>query len=171
MFVLQVESNEENRVIKWLVIKNRKGYAPTEMRQERKNGKVTTKIKILMPGYVFLDEERLTPETYYEVKEVPHVLCFLGGKMSPAKLTDEEEEYIRELSNEGKPIDLPRVIVDEKRKVKVLSGTLQGYEGKVISINRRDQRITIEVNFAGESKKISLTAEIVDEQNPEGCRS
>ncbi|MDO4721391.1 MAG: transcription termination/antitermination NusG family protein [Peptostreptococcaceae bacterium] len=167
MYVLQVMSNEEKSVLRHLARKNLLGYVPREMRRERRGGKEHLREKILMPGYVFLDKDSLSPETYYAAKNIPQVICFLGGSKNPAKLTEAEEEHILLLANAGLPLQAGKVLLKEDGGVKILEGALRGYEGKVLSVNRRDRRIIMSVDFAGEQRRISLTAEILEERKDE----
>src|SRR5580704_8228036 len=58
---------------------------PTEIVSEIKNGKKSTKVRKLYPGYVFIqmrlydDDNKVINKPWYFVKEVAGVIGFVGG--------------------------------------------------------------------------------------------
>ncbi|MBW2260127.1 MAG: transcription termination/antitermination protein NusG [Deltaproteobacteria bacterium] len=66
---------------------------PTEQVVELVRGKRKTSERKFYPGYILVQME-LTEQTWHIVQDTPRVTGFLGGRESPASLTDEEAEKI-----------------------------------------------------------------------------
>ncbi len=87
---------------------------PTEVVSEVKNGKKTSKVRKLYPGYVFIqmrlfDEEtrQLINKPWYFVKEVAGVIGFVGGE-HPAALRQVEIDEIRARIEAANGKEVPR---------------------------------------------------------------
>ena len=99
-FALHTLSGQENKV-KNYIEKFKKAeelddaifevLLPTEVVSEVKNGKKSTKVRKLYPGYVFIqmvlfgEDKKLINKPWYFVKEVSGVIGFVGGE-NPAPL-------------------------------------------------------------------------------------
>ena len=99
-FALHTLSGQENKV-KNYIEKFKKAeelddaifevLLPTEIVSEVKNGKKSTKVRKLYPGYVFIqmvlfgEDKKLINKPWYFVKEVSGVIGFVGGE-APAAL-------------------------------------------------------------------------------------
>jgi len=66
---------------------------PTEQVVELVKGKRKTSSRKFYPGYILVQME-LAEETWHVVKDTPKVTGFLGGRDTPAPVTDEEAEQI-----------------------------------------------------------------------------
>lgn len=160
LYVLHVQSTKEDDVLKCLLNKGFKAFVPKEIRLERKGGTWHPRERIIITGYVFVEME-LTPEKYYSVKAIPGIIRFLGAE-KPEALREDEETYIRWLANNGE-ILLPSDIQIHDKKVMVLSGILKGYEGRIISIDKRQKRAVIGIELMGQWKEITLSINVIQE--------
>lgn len=160
LYVLHVQSTKEDDVLKCLLNKGFKAFVPKEIRLERKGGTWHPREGIIITGYVFVEME-LTPEKYYSVKAIPGIIRFLGAE-KPEALKEDEETYIRWLANNGEILSPSDIQIHEK-EVMVLSGVLKGYEGRIISIDKRQKRAVIGIELMGQWKEITLSINVIQE--------
>lgn len=159
LYVLHVQSMKEEDVLKCLLNKGFRAYVPKEIRLERRGGTWHQVERIIMTGYVFVEIE-LTAENYYSVKAIPGIIRFLGAER-PEALKENEETYIRWLSNDGKALLPSDIQIQEDNKVVVISGALKGHEGRIISIDKRQKRATVGIELMGQWKEIVLSVNVI----------
>ena len=51
---------------------------------------------------------------------------------------------------------------DENQRIVIVEGPLKGFEGKIIRVNRRCKRVTVEIDMFGYNKKVDLCYSDVD---------
>lgn len=118
------------------------------------NGK--TRMKNLYPGYVFV-EMIMTDRAWYVVRNTPGVTGFVGSSGKGTKPFPIPREQIE-------PVLKRMGIVDETMYdrynegdyVKVISGALEGTEGRIVSINRESGTVFIETVFFGRTTKAEV---------------
>src|SRR5205085_5464328 len=122
-FALHTLSGQENKV-KNYIEKFKKAeelddaifevLLPTEVVSEVKNGKKSTKVRKLYPGYVFIqmclygEDKKLINKPWYFVKEVSGVIGFVGGE-NPAPLRQSEIDEIRARIEPANGKEVPKV--------------------------------------------------------------
>ena len=154
-YVLHVRTGKETAVRDELKRQGLDAEVPTEIVSERKGGKWRERTKTLLPGYVFT-RLQLTDEEFYVVKSVPSVIRFLGvGRPEPIR--DEEEEYIRWISNNGEPLGGSDILLEEGNRAIVLDGPLFGREGVIAWVNKRQRRVGVAITINGSQKVFSLS--------------
>lgn len=162
-YVLQVKTGAEIKARDALADKGYLSLVPRENRMIRSGGKWINKEYTLFPSYLFISLV-YTPEAYYEVIKNDSVIKFLGA---PTPLSEMESEYIKELSGEGgKPIECSKVIETDKG-IKIVSGALANFEGKLLRYNKRQKKAIIEVSICGQPKEVSLSVEFVKDEAAE----
>lgn len=161
LYVLHVQSTKEADILKYLLNKGFKAYVPREIKLERKGGIWHPRERIIITGYVFVEVE-LTVPNYYEIKTIPGVIRFLGTD-GPDALKESEEKYIRWLANEGEVLTPSDIHLTEGKVVTVISGSLKGHEGRIISIDKRQKRATVGIELMGQWKEIDLSINVIQE--------
>lgn len=154
IYVLQVMTGKELDILSELKKLPCHPMVPRQILTERKGGQVTQRENILFAGYVFIDT-KLDLSAYYKIKAIPNVIHFLGGG-DPATLPDSEAKYIMWLNNGDKTLDPSEIGADGK----VISGPLMGYEKNITAVNKRQQRVKVNINIMGEPNEISLAATV-----------
>ena len=101
---------------------------PTEQVVELVRGKRKTSERKFYPGYILVQME-LTEETWHIVQDTPRVTGFLGGRESPASLTDEEAEKIIGQVEEGKLKPQPKFFFEPGDEVRVIDGPFTNFMG------------------------------------------
>ena len=108
IYVLQVQTGKELTVRSLLERQDIAASVPRERIEIRKGGLWSKMIKLLFPGYVFVDIE-FSAEMFHKINPIPGVIRFLG---LPTPLPAHEAEIIQWLSNGGEVIEPSPLTVD-----------------------------------------------------------
>ncbi len=166
-YVVNTYSSHENKVKENLIRRvesmNLKDYIFRIIVAEHevpvmKNGMPTgkTKMKNLYPGYVFI-EMIMTDEAWYMVRNTPGVTGFIGssgGGAKPFPVTREQIEPVlkrmgmfdADMYNNYEVGDL----------VRILTGSFEGSEGKIVSIDSELGEVSISTIFFGRPTSINV---------------
>lgn len=158
IYVLQVQTGKELAVRSQLLREGIAADVPRERIIIRKGGLWSKMIKILFPGYVFVDVD-FSPEIFHRINPVTGVIRFLG---QPTPLRENEAEMIQWLSNGGEVIEPSNVISLEDGQI-VCDGFLAGHEDKIKRLNLRQKKAAVEVRFGGKTHKANLSVEKISE--------
>ena len=115
-----------------------------------------TRMKNLYPGYVFV-EMIMTDYAWFVVRNTPGVTGFVGSSGKGTKPFPVPREQIE-------PVLKRMGMVDESMYdrytegdyVKVIRGTLEGTEGRILSINRDTGAVEIETVFFGRTTRVEV---------------
>ena len=110
----------------------------------------------LFPGYLFVNIPR---SERVRVLDVPGVLCFVGPKGEPARLSDFEIETFRSGLHLQKFEPYRGLAIGQK--VRINDGALQGLEGVLVR-NANGLRVVITVNLIQQSVAVELDADAVE---------
>ena len=136
---------------------------PTEETLEEKaNGKKKLVERKKFPCYVFL-KMIYSNDVWYLVTNTRGVTSFVGTQGRPLPLTDEEVSRMR---LETVAVNIDWTVGDE---VQIVSGPLESFSGKVVSLNEATQKVMVNVEMFGRStdvevnynqaKKVNVTVE------------
>lgn len=124
---------------------------PTEETLEEKaNGKKKIVERKRFPTYVFL-KMAYTNDLWYLITNTRGVTGFVGPQGRPLPLTD--EEVARNRLEENKKVDIDVLVGDE---VQIISGALEGFIGKIISLNDGAQKAMVKVEMFGRSTDVEV---------------
>ncbi len=127
---------------------------PTAVRLERCGGKWLDRLRVLIPGYVFIDNA-MCEDLYRSAKVVDGVIRWLNpGQLM--RLTEDELLFIRCVTPNNSP--LLTLEIQTEPVCKVLDGSLVGFEHKIISVNRHSRRVILCVSVLGRVHKLTLSA-------------
>ncbi len=134
---------------------------PTEVVSEVKNGKKTTKVRKLYPGYVFIqmrlydDDRKVINKPWYFVKEVAGVIGFVGGDHPAAlKQADVDEIFARIEAANGK--EVPKVQYAVGEEVKITDGAFTNLTGRIDEIDPDRGKLKISVSIFGRFTPVEL---------------
>jgi len=169
-FALHTLSGQENKV-KAYIEKFKKAeelddqifevLLPTEVVSEVKNGKKSTKVRKLYPGYVFIqmnlyDEDRkLINKPWYFVKEVAGVIGFVGGE-HPAALRQAEIDEIRARIEAANGKEVPKVQYAVGEEVKITDGQFANLTGRIDEIFPERGKLKVSVSIFGRFTPVEL---------------
>jgi transcriptional antiterminator NusG len=134
---------------------------PTEVVSEVKNGKKSTKVRKLYPGYVFIqmrlfgEDGKLVNKPWYFVKEVAGVIGFVGGER-PAALRQSEIDEIRARIEAANGKEVPKVQYAVGEEVKVSDGPFANLSGRIDEIDPERGKLKISVSIFGRFTPVEL---------------
>jgi transcriptional antiterminator NusG len=169
-FALHTLSGQENKV-KQYIERFRKAeelddaifevLLPTEVVSEVKNGKKSTKVRKLYPGYVFIqmnlfdEEKKLINKPWYFVKEVAGVIGFVGGE-HPAPLRQSEIDEIRARIEAANGKEVPKVQYAVGEEVKINDGPFANLTGRIDEIDPDRGKLRVSVSIFGRFTPVEL---------------
>ncbi|MCI8520666.1 MAG: transcription termination/antitermination protein NusG [Clostridia bacterium] len=142
-----IEKTVENRGMQDLILDVR---VPTEdVIEEKGDEKKVVKRKIF-PGYVVI-KMVLTDESWYVVRNTRGVTGFVGPGSKAVPLSDAEVERMGVEIIRMKDIDF-----DIGDNVSIKSGPMEGFSGKVTSINNETRKINVAVSMFGRETPVEI---------------
>ncbi|MGM0432691.1 MAG: antiterminator LoaP [Spirochaetota bacterium] len=132
----------------------------------RRRGKHFKQIKPIFPGYVFWETDDPVPEVRQMLRRQPGFVRLIKdrqGSMLP--LTNEDRMIISNLTSDGEIARRSLVFFDEKNRVRILKGPLKGNEGYITKVDRRKQRVTVELQVYEKRFKIAFEYEEVEKRS------
>lgn len=129
--------------------------APSETVVQMKEHRVRRTQRQLLPGYVLLQWQR-EPHIYYRIKGFHGVIRFLGGG-TPDVIPDDQMRIwiaIARHCETGQPAPAVR----EAGKTRIIGGPLA--DARVIGVNTRAGRASIEVQLADQRHTVTVAVDI-----------
>lgn len=154
IYVLQVQTGKELTVRRLLEQQDIVAYVPRERIMIRKGGLWSKMIKLLFPGYVFVDID-YSAETFHIINPISGVIRFLG---LPTPLPEREADLILWLANGGEIIEPSPLTVDGDNII--CGGFLAGHEDDIKRLNARQKKASVEVRFGGKVHRANIGVEI-----------
>lgn len=128
---------------------------PMEEYIENKDGKKKVKERKMFPGYA-LAKMIMNDESWYLIRNTRGVTGFVGPGSKPVPLTEQE---VRAL---GVQEALPKIDVEVKDNVKVISGPFENFIGTVESINLEKRKLKVFVSMFGRETLVELDFDQVE---------
>ncbi len=166
-FVLNAQSGHEKKVktniltrLKNLHLEDKvyEVVIPTDEVVEIRNGKKVNIEKKTFPGYVLVRMD-LDDETWYQIRNTPSVIGFVGSGKMPISLSRREIERILG-SNEEEEIkkESPKFKPDFEtgETVRVTTGPFADFNGIIEEINLDQSKVTVLVNIFGRETPVEL---------------
>ena len=141
-----LEKSVENNGMQDLIKEIR---VPVEEVVEIKNGKRRTVQRKVFPGYVLV-QMIMTDETWYVVRNTRGVTGFVGPGSKPIPLTEEEVETM------GMECRSMRIDIALGEEVRILSGPLEDFVGRVEEIDTLHQTVRVVVSMFGRETPVEL---------------
>lgn len=154
IYVLQVQTGKELTVRRLLEQQDIVAYVPRERIEIRKGGLWSKMIKLLFPGYVFVDID-YSAEMFHIINPISGVIRFLG---LPTPLPEREADLILWLANGGEIIEPSPLTVDGDNIT--CEGFMSGHEDDIKRLNARQKKASVEVRFGGKVHKANIGVEI-----------
>ncbi|MBP5467045.1 MAG: transcription termination/antitermination factor NusG [Clostridia bacterium] len=123
---------------------------PTEETLEEKaNGKKKVVERKKFPCYVFLKMD-YENDLWYPITNTRGVTGFVGPQGRPLPLTDEE---VARMALEKVAVNVDFIVGDE---VQVISGPIESFVGKIVSLNSMTQKAMINVTMFGRNTDVEV---------------
>lgn len=114
------------------------------------------------PGYVFLETNESNSAKIHSLSNGKYFLRFLPSTQNITPLSIKDIEIIKTILHFGNPVKILQVTFDKGDHIIIKDGPFKDFNGKVKSVNRRNKRINIEIDFLGSIREISLSYEVVE---------
>jgi transcriptional antiterminator NusG len=115
----------------------------------------------LFPGYVFMAAEDMDAYLYDKISRCSNFYHFLKDNKDITPLAGKDLEYLHTLMNYGEVTGISQATFDEHDRIVVLSGPLQGFSGNIIRVNKRKQRVTVQIDLCGNISSFDLSYDLV----------
>lgn len=135
-----------------------------EMMERKRNAwpdKWQKVLRLLYPGYVFIYGE-LSTDTYYSIKNTPHVIRILGRTDAggvPYPVPDYEMKRILEFVGTGETVEISEAMIKNGR-IKILSGALYGLERYISKVDKRKGRVKVRFYLYDKPKEIEFCVQL-----------
>lgn len=146
-FVIQVRTGREQEYIRRsrdvLTTPGQSLRWPRRNLRIRKGGQWRDSVAPIFPGYLFLQADDVPPELYWQMKRLPGFLRFLKDNQHIEPLGPRDREILLHFLSYGEIVDRSKVVFDENRRIRVISGPLKSLEGKIVKVDRRKGRARV----------------------------
>ena len=122
---------------------------PTETVTEIKEDKKKEVERKIFPGYVMI-KMIVTDDSWYVVRNIRGCTGFVGPASKPVPLTDEE---VAALGVEKHSVELG---YSEGDNVNIISGPLEGYSGKVKTVDTANNNVCVVLSMFGRETPVEL---------------
>ncbi|MCX6808029.1 MAG: transcription termination/antitermination protein NusG [Patescibacteria group bacterium] len=127
---------------------------PKETQIETRKEEAVEVHKKIFPGYVLVDMI-VTDESWYIVRNTPHVTGFIGAGNTPVPITEEEMKRLRRfLDKTGAP--KYKADFEEGSIVSIQDGPFAGAEGVVSKVDESKGKVTVMVSMFGRETPVEL---------------
>ena len=142
-----IEKSVENRGISDLI---QAVEVPMEDVIEEKNGEQKIVKRKIFPGYVVV-KMVMNDESWYVVRNTRGVTGFVGPGSKPVPLSDEEVKNMGVEKVRYSGIDL-----EVGDSINIKSGPMEGFSGKVESVDNESRKVSVRVLMFGREKTVSV---------------
>ena len=152
-YVAQVLTGSEAETARRLTEAGMEAIAPVQVLHERRHGVWRLMRRTVFPGYVFV-RVALIPRTYYHIQRQPQVVRLLGGA-APEAVPEEEMAAVLLFARSGR--DFGGSCGERSNGETVItSGPLTALQERIVKVNPRGRRATVELTVLGEARRIEV---------------
>ncbi|MBI4099183.1 transcription termination/antitermination protein NusG [Candidatus Parcubacteria bacterium] len=126
---------------------------PKEKKIRIKNGKRRVVEERIYPGYVLV-EMIVTDDSWYVVRNTPHVTGFVGSGTTPTAIDKKEVDELQRRMGVTEPKYKVDVAVGDP--VKITDGAFRDYEGKVSEVDEEKGKVKVLVSMFGRETPVEL---------------
>ena len=126
---------------------------PTEKKIRIKAGKKKVVEEKIFPGYVLV-EMIVTDDSWYVVRNTPHVTGFVGSGTTPTPISEQEVKDLQKRMGVNEPEYQFDVVIGDA--VKIADGPFKSMEGKVAEIDQSRGKIKVMVSMFGRETPVEL---------------
>ncbi len=169
-YVIQVMTSEEGKflghVTQHLPEGVRRILWPRRRLFIRRRGKRIPTLAPIFPGYLFVEAQTLSPESYWTFRKTPGFVRFLDSNQKVRPLAGADRELIVHFLRFGPVVETSRVHFDENARIRVVEGPLKGLEGKIVKVDRRKGRAKVKLDLYNESFLVDFGFETIQPSEP-----
>ncbi len=165
-YVLQVSNGKENEVFEFINKCNVNEVIPLIFRVEcfkKKAGEYFTELKILFPGYVFIEtnsNNQIESTIYSKIVNKNNNIYSLIGNKDNRKVSEYEKAQLLRVVDENYVVRKSIGCILNK-EVEIISGPLRGFENYIRKINIHKKMALVEMKVLGGYKVLRYPLEII----------
>lgn len=168
-YVLFVKSGKERKVEEFLSKQlNEEISLPFIPLQEilfRKAGILKKEIKLLFPGYVFIESmlpsQDFMKEINIAINRCSDIIGLLKYSDTEISMKESEKNMMISLCNNEHCIEASYGVI-EGDKIRIFEGPLKGLESVVRKVNRHKREALIELEIMGDVRLVTVALEVVE---------
>lgn len=134
---------------------------PSESVVELVKGKKATRSRKFFPGYIFV-QMLMDDQMWHIVKNASKVTGFVGGKVKPPEVPEEEVMRVTKQMEQGAEKVQPKVKFSVGESVMVIDGPFSNFNGTVEEINPEKGKVKVLVSIFGRPTPVELDFVQVD---------
>ncbi len=168
-YVIFVTTGQEQHIVslfnKCFTNNNFRAFIPMREATFKRNGRISKEMKIMFPGYVFIETELCCNEflKYFNhlhrtFNNIIKILKY--GDSDEFAINEEERVYLERLINNDNYIETSVGFI-EGDNICVEEGPLKGRESIIKRINRHKKEAIIDIKIMGEYRQITVGLEIL----------
>ncbi len=126
---------------------------PKEKKIRIKNGKRKIVEEKIYPGYILV-EMIVTDDSWYVVRNTPHVTGFVGSGTTPTPVSEEEIKSLQKRMG----VEEPEFQIDVAKgdAIRISDGPFKNMDGKVVNIDDARGKIKVLVSMFGRETPVEL---------------
>ncbi len=136
--------------------------SPQRVLNIKRKGKTHQEKAPVFKGYVFVEAEELNDNIYSLLKSVKGFYRFLPSNDAPKELYGRDLDILNHFLSFGGVADVSLAKFDENDRIQILKGPLQGFEGKIIKVDKRKGRAKVKLDAYQNSFTIDFGFEVLD---------
>jgi len=138
-------------------------FVPSEKVEQSVKGKKKGSSKKFFPGYMLVRME-LNDKTWHVVMGTPRITGFVGGRNSPATISEEEVERLKSQLEEGLESHAFQYDFAVGDQVSITDGPFQNFSGVVDDIKPDKGKVRVLVSIFGRSTPVELNFDQVSKK-------
>ena len=142
-----------------------KAFSPRIVQRKWIKGECHEEIRPYLPGYVFVYSEEPITE-FREIRMMEGVGRYLGERKDGYQLKGDDRSFAEMLYGRDGVIGIMKAYKEGDR-VKLAKNMLGDFEGEIIKLDRRKGRAQLQYTFDGNSYKVWVGYELIDDGEPE----
>ena len=143
-------------------------FWPRRRLRIRKKGRQRDTLAAIFPGYVFLETESLSNETFWALRRSIGFYKFLRNNTDVQALTGHDKELLLHFLKLGEVVEKSKVYFDENNRIRVTEGALKGLEGRIVKVDRRKMRAKVSLSLYEDSFLIDFGFELMERIESDG---
>lgn len=171
-YAIQTRSNMEKKAVETLkhmidvedmgaYISKEDILMPEEKVSEIKDGKKTTRLRKLYPGYFFIrvklydEDDNFLEKPWYFIRGINGVINFMGGER-PVALRKAEIERIQAQMAQAEGVERPKINFNVGEAVKIHEGPFLGLTGIIEEVDTERGKLKVSVSIFGRFTPVEL---------------
>lgn len=134
----------------------------------RKMGKSSNSLEPIFPGYIFLRAQAIEPKLYWGLKTISGFYRFLPSNNAIKPIEGRDHSLLLQFLTSGEIIGPSPVYFDENDRIVVVSGPLKGYEGSIVKVDRRKQRVKVRLTLFKSQHLVDFGFQLIEPAKEEG---